>query len=322
MAVRISGRVVSFNAGHRISITEETVAAPGERQLLVQMKACGICQYDIKSYKDPGVNPVYSARPGHEGVGIVHAVGKGVEGLKPGDKVTSNVFGGSLSDYFIAEIDTVVKIPDEVERYELWISEPAACVVNSLRFLGIEPGDDVVLIGSGYMGLLFIQSLPMEFINNFVVIDIDDDRLALTESLGAVQTINSLRVDAAEAVRDILEGGADLVIEAVGLPGVLGQATDMLRNGGRLCIFGHHVQDEVLPTSEWHMKGLHILNTTPFTSMNFHRDLEDAVKLIKKKVFDQSALVSRTYSYEDFEAGMEEVSHRPSRLIKTALVNY
>ncbi len=190
------------------------------------------------------------------------------------------------------------------------------------EFLSIEPGDDVVVIGCGYMGLLIIQGLPKDFIHNLTAIDIDDNRLSMAKKFGADKTVNSRDEDAVQAVLDISKNKVDVVIEAVGAKGVIKQATGMLKNGARICIFGHHAEDEVIPTGEWHMKGLNVLNTTPYMSKNFHKDLIDAVKLMEKGVFDQSELISHTYSFTDIKKAMEEVAENPSNLIKAVVTNY
>jgi threonine dehydrogenase-like Zn-dependent dehydrogenase len=321
MKIPLKTSAVSFRREKGIVTVQREINPPRENQVLIEMKACGICQYDIKCYKDIGTDPVYSKSPGHEGVGVVVEAGKNVEGIRPGDKVTSYSFCGAFADFYAADINTVALLPQEVEDFKYWAAEPIACIVNSLRFLRIEPGDDVVVMGCGYMGLLFIQGLPKNFINNLAAIDIDDDRLSFAREFGAGTIINAQRCDPVQAVFDTNKRQADVVIEAVGKKGAIGLATDMTRMGGRLCIFGHHAEDESVPTGEWHMKGIEVLNTTPFTSKDFHRDLIDAVKLMKKGTFDQTKLISRSYLLSDMKRAMEEVSRRPPDLIKTVVTS-
>jgi threonine dehydrogenase-like Zn-dependent dehydrogenase len=313
---------VVFESGGRMSVRRGPAGVPGDDQVLVRMMACGICLYDTKCFKDPAVDPVYSARPGHEGVGVVVETGKNVRDMSPGDKVTGVTFGGALSEMYLADRSTVAKIPGSVSRYEHWIAEPAACVVNSLRHLRIEPGDDVVVYGTGYMGLLILQGLPKEYIRTLVAIDVLDDRLALAKKYGAEHAVNARRENPVEAVLDLAGGKVDLVIEAVGLPGIIPNATDMLGNGARLCLFGHHAVDETVPTCAWHMRGIEVLNTTPFNSKNFPKDLVDAVGLMEKGRFGQEDLVSRTYPYEQLERALHELSPKPPEVIKAVLLNY
>jgi threonine dehydrogenase-like Zn-dependent dehydrogenase len=317
-----TSKSVTFGEGSRVSFVEDTLKEPAYGQVLVRMMACGICKFDVACLLDLNENPGYSARPGHEGVGIVETSGPGVEDLKPGDKVASFMLGGAMAERYIASRDTVVRIPDEVEDYALWVAEPVACVVSALRLMRIEPGDDVVLLGCGYMGLLLFQGLPKEYLASLVVIDVDESRLELAKKLGAEMVINALTERPVEAVLDRVGRKADLVIEAVGEPGTIAQATRMLKDGGRLTIFGFHHGEETIPTGVWHMHGLEVLNTTPFMSRDFHRDLEDAVQLMSKKRFDQSLLVTHIYSYDDAARAMEETAAHPPDMIKSVLVRY
>jgi threonine dehydrogenase-like Zn-dependent dehydrogenase len=313
---------VTFGKGSRVSFVEDTLDEPGYGQVLVRMMACGICKFDVACLHDLHENPGYSARPGHEGVGILEAVGPGVEDLKPGDKVASFMLGGAMAERYLASRDTVARIPDGVEDYAVWVAEPVACVVSALRLLRIEPGEDVVLIGSGYMGLLLVQGLPKDYLTNLVVIDVDDSRLGLAEKFGARTVVNAVKDRAVEAVLDTAGRKVDLVIEAVGKPDTISLATEMLKNGGRLCIFGFHHGEEVIPTGVWHMHGLEVLNTTPFMSRDFHQDLKDAVRLMAKKRFDQASLVTHTYPYDDAARAMEETAKHPPGMIKSVLVRY
>jgi len=314
-------RRILFPDNRTVSVIEEDITGPGDDQVLVRMKACGICKYDIKCYLHNETNIEYSRRPGHEGVGTVEAVGRNVRDIKQGDAVTSISFGGAMADYFIADKNTVVKIPATVTDFGAWVAEPVACAVNALRQVRLEPGDSVAVIGAGYMGLLLIQGLPGEFIERLLIIDIDENKLELAKSFGADVVINASYEDPVATVSRKLNGCADLVIEATGAPETIRQATDMLGNGGRLCLFGHHAVDETVPTNDWHMKGISVLNTTPFSSLNFYKDLQDAVTLMKKGVFDQSSLINRSYSFNDIEKAMEELSAGPAGVIKAVLRN-
>jgi threonine dehydrogenase-like Zn-dependent dehydrogenase len=316
------GRTVVFGPAGTMGGEQARVDGPGFGQVLVQMKACGICHYDIKCFKNPGQDPVYSARPGHEGVGVVVEVGAGVQDLRAGDKVTSVMFGGALSDFYLADRGTVARIPSDVERWEQWISEPIACVVNSLRYLAVEPGDDVVVLGAGYMGLLLAQGLPKEFIHSLIAIDLLDDRLALAKKYGADRTVNAGKDDPVKAVQEITGRKVDLVIEATGAAGAIGQATEMLRNGGRLCVFGHHAVDETVPTNAWHMKGLHVMNTTPFTSRSFPKDLADAVRLMERGRYTQEDLITKVYAPGELKDALHDLSPKPPGVIKAVMRNY
>ena len=298
------------------------VGEPGRNEVLIQTKACGICMGDIYVYrgKVPGGRVM-----GHEGVGIVAEVGEDVKNVKVGDKVTT-LGGPAFAQYYKANCRSVERIPENVEDLASWISEPAACVVNGIRGSEIEIGDNVCVIGCGYMGLLLVQAMPKNT-NCLIALDVQDERLKLAKKFGADHVLNPLKVDPVKEVQDILGGEADIVIEASGAPGTLQLATELVRGGwrkgtmepvrgGKIVIFGRHVLDEKVPTEKWHTKGIEVLNTAPSSSQDFSKDFHDAVNLFRRGVFDQEPLITHKFSYKDAEKAFKTASEKPTDYMK------
>jgi len=279
-------------------------------EILIRTKACGICKADIDAFKGE-VKGNYLDNPGHEIVGIVEDAGGEVKESKPGDKVVA-VGSGGFSDYFKVNENMVAKIPDEVKEWEYWVAEPIACVVNGIRSMQIQPGDTVILIGCGYMGLLLAQGLPKEYIAHFLTIDIDEKRLKLAQEFGADTTLNPSRTDVAKYIEEKV-GKVDVVIEATGVEGILNMATGLVRRGGKLVIFGTHMKGEIMDVNQWHIKGLWVINTIPGLSVNFSKDLADAVKLMIKGTFNQKKLITHKFKFQDagqaFDSILEDVSY-------------
>ena len=309
-----------FKNQKKIIFENKNIHDPQDYQILIRMEMCGICQYDIKCFSGKQEDSRYASAPGHEGVGIVEVVGDRVKSIKKGNRVATVEFG-AFSEFYIADSRKAAKIPEDTDDLEIWIAEPIACIVNALRLAKVEPGDNVVVIGCGYMGLLIIQGLPKEFLPNLVAIDINDYRLSLAKKFGAIYTINSLIDDPVQAVLDIVQGGVDIVIEAAGVTATLDYATKMLKTGGRLCIFGHHANFVKINTGIWHMKGLEVLNTTPFLSKDFGKDLSNAVDLIKRKIFNQKELITNRYKFFDLQKALEETSKNQGETLKAVIIN-
>lgn len=291
---------------------EIEVPRPGRSEILIETKACGICMGDIYVYE--GRLPSEEAM-GHEGVGVVAKVGEDVINVKCGDKVTT-LGGPAFAEYYLTDRRNVAKIPDNIEDFALWISEPAACAVNGIRGSDIQIGDNVCTIGCGYMGLLLIQAMPRNIVGNIIALDIRDERLALAKKFGVDFALNPNEVDVVEDILGRLGGEADVVIEASGARGTLGLATELVRPGGKIIIFGRHVMDESVPTEKWHGKGLRILNTAPAFSRDFNRDFRDAVKLLERGVFDQKPLITHRFPNEDAQTAFKIASERHADYIK------
>ncbi|HIE14787.1 TPA: hypothetical protein EYP70_05900 [Candidatus Bathyarchaeota archaeon] len=284
----------------------------GRDEVLIETKACGICMGEIHVYRGklPGGRVM-----GHEGVGVVAEVGEDVNNVEVGDKVTT-LGGPALAKYYKTKSRNVAKIPPDMRDYALWISEPLACAVNGIRGASIEIGDNVCLIGCGYMGLLLLQAMPKNYIISLIALDIRDERLELAKEFGADYVLNPRNGDPVERIKEILGGEADVVIEASGAYGTLYLATHLVRTGGKLVIFGRHVIDEKVPTEKWHIMGLRILNTAPHFSSNFNKDFHDAVNLLKKGVFNQECLITHRFPFEDPKTAFEEASQKPLNYVK------
>jgi len=302
---------------------EIDVDKPGMNEVLIETKACGICMGDIYTFqgKLPG-----SKVMGHEGVGVVAQVGEGVKNVQVGDKVTT-LGGPAFAEYYKTDCRSVAKIPCGVEDLACWISEPLACVVNGIRGSEIQIGDNVCLIGCGYMGLLLIQAMPKNMLGSLVALDVQNERLKMAKQFGADHVLNPEEADVVREVRGLLSGEADIVIEASGAPATLHLATELVRGGwaketgrmvqgGKIVIFGRHVLDEMVPTEKWHTKGLAVLNTAPSSSSDFNRDFCDAVNLLRKGVFDQKPLITHRFPYEDVQTAFETASEKRKGYIK------
>ena len=320
MCMKTEGILISKGLAKTVEID---VAKPGRNEVLIETEACGICMGDIYAFQ----GKIDGGRVmGHEGVGVVAQVGEGVKNVEAGDRVTA-LGGPAFARYYKADCQNVAEIPSDVEDMAYWISEPLACVVNGIRGSEIQIGDDVCLIGCGYMGLLLIQAMPKNTMRNLVAIDVQNTRLKLAKQFGADYVLNPNEADVVGEVRDLLGGEADIAIEASGAPGTLHLATELVRGGwaretgrvvqgGKIVIFGRHVLDELVPTEKWHTKGLTVLNTAPSSSADFNRDFRDAVRLLRKGVFDQELLITHRFPYRDAQTAFETASEKPVDYIK------
>src|SRR5690554_311881 len=145
---------------NKVEIRKVDLPEPNYNEVQIEVKAVGVCAWDSYLYQGISSPRPLPYRLGHEAVGIIRKVGSDVKNFKPGDKV----FCASGSNDMMAEAinlreECIARIPDDVEDYAKWVLEPTVCVVNLLHKTQIEPGDSVVLVGAGYMGLLTLQGL-------------------------------------------------------------------------------------------------------------------------------------------------------------------
>jgi threonine dehydrogenase-like Zn-dependent dehydrogenase len=208
---------------------------------------------------------------GHEFTGEVVALGEGLNpnaaGLRPGDIVAVNpliacgrcrdclrglpqycpyreIVGihrpGSFAEYVAVPVDRCHKVTSALAGA---LVEPLACSVRAAAQAHVGLGDSVVVLGAGVIGLFALKISQLRGARQLILIDINDHRLRLGHEFGATHTVNPRTVDALAKVLAITDGGADMVIDAVGLSITRQLGVDLLRSGGRMVWIGLHEDD-------------------------------------------------------------------------------
>ena len=259
----------------------EEVAVPRVTKpddVLLEVKACGICGTDpaILEGRHPASVPVIL---GHEYAGVVIDVGGAVRDVKPGDHVvidpnikcgkcyycrngkqnlcenmtTLGIFiDGGFTEYNVAPESAVYKISEDMEWKDAALVEPVSCVVNGVRRAGIKPGDNVVIIGAGPIGLIWTALAKRAGAGRVIVSEMVEKRKKAAENLGADIVIDPKLEDPVARVRELTGGrGANVAVEVVGRVATAQQAMHMLAYGGRAVLFGTCRQDAQVPISPY-----------------------------------------------------------------------
>ncbi len=244
----------------------------GPNDVLIRVKACGICGSDIHGYDGSTGRRIPPLVMGHEAAGLVEAAGSAVTRFKPGDRVTFDstvycgecffclrgqqnlcdnrqVLGVSCGDYrrngafaeFVAVPERICyRLPDNVPFEHAALIEAISVAVHAVSLTPIALNDTAVVVGSGMIGLLIIQSLKLTSCGRIIAIDVDDAKLKGAGQLGAHETINSRSEDAKARVLALTGGrGADLALEAVGATDPIQTAIDCTRKGGVVTLVGN-----------------------------------------------------------------------------------
>jgi L-iditol 2-dehydrogenase len=254
-----------------VSVEEVPTPAIGSGEILVRVEACGICHTDLKKIEHNLLDPprIY----GHETAGVVAAVGEGVTRFRPGDRVVvfhhipcGNCFycerkfyaqcpvykrvgitagfepaGGGFAQY-VRVMDWIVqrgveKIPDEVSFERATLVEPLNTCLKAVVQCDPQPGDVVLVIGQGPIGLMFTM-LVKRTGARVVVTDTISERLEIASRCGADCAWDPRAVDVAAEIKRQTEGrGADLVIVAASAQGIVPQALGASRPGARILLF-------------------------------------------------------------------------------------
>jgi D-arabinitol dehydrogenase (NADP+) len=295
-------RAVVIAAPGRVAVEEVAVPSPGPGDVLIRVRAAGICGTDLHIL-DGEYEAHYPIVPGHEFSGEVAALGAGVEGLSVGDRVTADpnipcercipcrrneqnqcarhaavgvTRDGAFAEYVSVPERVVFPIGD-LSFAAAALVEPLACVVWGLRRVRIRPGDAVLVHGAGPMGCLLLQAVARSGAALVVVSDPVAGRLDLARSLGAHATVRPEELEEGRA-RALAPDGFDVVIDATGLPAVVEASFRQVRARGTIWLFGVCPPDATVRVS-------------PYTV--FRKDLTIVGSFALSKTFPESIALIR-----------------------------
>jgi L-iditol 2-dehydrogenase len=256
----------------RLELASMPMPEIGPGDLLVRVKACGICGSDVHGFDGSTGRRIPPIVMGHEAAGVVAEAGTSVSGFTVGDRVTfdSTIFcgqcfyclrgeqnlcdhrqvlgvspgeyrrHGAFAEYVAVPQHIAYHIPDELSFEHAAMIEAVSVAVHAVRLTPVTLNDTAVVVGSGMIGLLAMQALRLAGCGRIVAVDIDANKLQHAAALGADVQLNSKDVDVPAAVRDLTSGrGAEIAVEAVGATGPIQTALASVRKGGVLTLIGN-----------------------------------------------------------------------------------
>lgn len=286
--------------------------------VLVQVKYCGLCNWELNHFNGTSeeFTSLYPFAPGHEWVGTVVEVGENVTDLNVGDVVTSMEMGG-FSEYCLVKREKCYKVAQGIPL-ENALGEPLKCVTTVLKAANPQVGDFGLVLGCGPMGLWCTQGLDAKFLGGLIAVDVDDDKLKLAKKYGATHTINSKEENVVEAVRKITDGRmCDFVIEGTGIPKLLNQGMEYLRNAGRLLLMSSHEDScadfDFRPAIA---RGITMYVPHPPACENEKDQMARTLALVKRGTFHNEEIVTHRFKLHEIQKAFETLESKPKGYIK------
>lgn len=303
----------------------DPVAGPGE--VLLSIKHVGLCGTDLNTFIGNNPNVSLPRIPGHELGAEVLACGSGVNGLfSPGDKVVvvpytacgncsscrkgrmnackyNRTLGvqqdGALSERFVVPVDKLIRNESLRPRY-LPLVEPLSVGFHAIERASIQKKEVVVVLGCGLIGLGAVAGAVARGAE-VIAIDIAKHKTELALSLGATHAVVGRGSDVLDEVLRITNGeGAEIVIEAVGLPETYVQAIELAGFAGRVVYVGYAKEDVVYKTHLFNLKELDIYGSRNASSTNF----SDVIKYLETLGDLAETLISKTFQLEDADQAL------------------
>ncbi len=311
-------RAAVFAGPQQIRISPAAVPEPGDGEVLVRLQGCGICHSNLPVWEGrPWFNyPMEAGSPGHEGWGVIEAMGDNVNGLQTGQRVAM------LSYHAYAQFDTapaaqVVPIPACLDGEPL-PGEPLGCAMNILRRSAVQPGETLAIVGIGFLGAL-LTSLASHLGAHVIAISRRQCALEMARRMGAEETIpmeDHWKI--IEQVKDLTnQAGCDCVVEAVGEQWPLDLASDLTRERGRLIIAGYH-QDGLRQVNmqSWNWKGLDVINAHERDPQVYIQGIRDAIDALSGRLLEPAPLYSHVFTLNEMPQAFQMLKDRPDGFFK------
>ena len=302
-------------------------------QVLVKVMSCGICGTDVHIFH--GEEGSAAVTPpvvlGHEFSGIVTETGADVAGIKAGDHVTMdpNMYcgkcipcrmgkkqnceqlfalgvntNGGFAQYCVCPETQCFKVSDELDFDAAAMAEPLACAIHGIDNAEIKPGQLVLVIGGGPIGLIMVQLAKLAGASSVILSEPVEFRRKLGLELGADIAIDSTNEDVLQRMKELYgRNGADVVIECVGKSATAAQAIQMAGFGGRVLLFSVPQVDATipLPLFDVYKKELHIVGS--MINPDTH---QRAVNLLNTGKVKVKELISHTYGLHQIEEAIKK----------------
>jgi L-iditol 2-dehydrogenase len=338
-------RALVLSEYKRLDVREVPEPVLSERDVLVRVRACGICGSDVHGYDGSSGRRIPPAVMGHEAAGVVESVGPAVADLRRGDRVTfdstvscgrchycrrgrSNlcdarrVLGvscadyrqdGAFAEYVAVPAHIVYRLPDDVSFEQAAMVEPVSVAVHAVGRAPM-PARAAVVIGAGTIGLLVIQALRAAGVERVIAADVDEGKLELARGLGAEVRLNPAATDVPAEVRRLTDGGAEVALECVGATEPIKTAVACVRKGGSVVLVGNvsaaiQLPLQVVVTGEMTLLG----------SCASNGEYPRAIDLLRTGAIDVRPLITATAPLEEGPRMFERLYAREPGLMKVIL---
>ncbi|MDA8178359.1 MAG: alcohol dehydrogenase catalytic domain-containing protein [Desulfobacteria bacterium] len=337
-----------YGVGRPLVVEDVPPPRPGPGDVLLKVKACGLCGSDIHIVYE-GVTPT-AFQPiilGHEFSGEIAETGKGVAGWKAGDRVAAScmvacgrcpncvagktqicvqrrVLGvhldGGLAEYARVPAVNLAQLDDRVPFTEgAILTDAVATPYRALTRRGrLLPGETIVVIGCGGLGLHAVQLARILGAGRIIGVDLSRPALERARKMGADRLVQGGPGENLAAIKDATDGvGVDLALDFVGAPETIGLAVECLRAGGRAVVVGLGAEKiSLMPSMEFVRKEFELLGSYGFTVP----EIEELVAFMVAGKLDLSGSVSRTVALEDVNEGLDALYRKtddPIRIVVT-----
>jgi L-iditol 2-dehydrogenase len=313
-------RIAVLDAPGRFELREEHVPDVGPDEVLLRVAACGVCASELDIFSGLAGHAEYPWYPGHEVSGVVERAGKDVARFHPGDPVAAWVTTRGFADYVVVKVQYCFHaggVP-----LELAFGEPLACAVNAVELADVSLGDDVVIIGAGFMGHLVHKLVELRGPRQIIVADARPDALKRAESFGPTRTVDVTRESLVDIVKECTGGeGADVTLEVTGVQAPLYELHNVTRMSGTVAIVGYHQgQPRSVPLGDWNWNAFKIVNAHFRDVATILAGMKAGMRLLASGRLSIDDLLTHRFGLDEITAAFQAAIDKPEGFVKATVL--
>src|SRR5688572_15070618 len=315
-------RVLLLSEYKTLSVVDMPVPPVGDDEVLVRVKACGVCGSDIHGYDGSTGRRIPPLVMGHEAAGVIERAGSRVEGFAAGDRVTFDsmvscgacdfcrrgqinlcdnrmVLGvscaeyrrhGAFAEYVAVPARILYKLPADLPFERAALTEAVSIALHAVNRHLPAADETAVVVGAGMIGLLTIQVLKVKGVRTIVAVDVESRKLELALRMGAAQALNATAVDVPAAIAGLTGGhGADVAFEVAGLGDTVATAIRSVRKGGTVVLIGNLSPAVELPLQSVVTREIAVLG-----SCGSNGEIPECIDLLARGDIDVDPIISLT----------------------------
>jgi L-iditol 2-dehydrogenase len=340
-------KALVLSAYKELGIQDTPAPKPADDELLIRIKACGICGSDVHGFDGSTGRRIPPLIMGHEAAGVVEAVGIAVKTFRVGDRITfdSTVYCGkcffcergqvnlcdnrevvgvstplfkrmgAFAEYVTVPVRIAYTLPDNMPFSHAALIEAVSVAVHAVSLTPIAIEDTAVVVGAGMIGLLTMQAVRLAGAGRVFVLDVDDTRLELARKLGATKTFNSRDADVIQQILDQTSGrGADVALECVGITDAIKLAIDSVRKGGTVTLVGN-----VAPKIELGLQSVVTRQIRLQGSCASNGEYPACISMMARGAISVEPLITAVAPLEDGASWFDRLYRREPGLLKIVL---
>ncbi|WP_209123965.1 NAD(P)-dependent alcohol dehydrogenase [Alkalihalobacillus sp. BA299] len=327
-----------------IEIQEKDIPKPSPNEVLIKVKSVGLCGSDVHYYEHGRIGSFIVEKPiilGHESAGEVVEIGSNVKNLSVGQRVTvepgvtcgvceycksgkynlcpeveflaTPPYDGAFCEYIAIRSDFVYPIPDQMTFDEAAMAEPISVGIHAVRRGRLQPGETVVIMGMGPIGILTAAVAKAAGASKIIGVDLEESRLEVSKKMGVTHTVNLKQDNLLEKINLLTNGkGVDLALETAGNANALKSALSAVKRGGRVVIVGMPPED---------VATLNISNIVGgeidiYGVFRYSNTYQTAINMIENSELDLKNIMTHYYSLDEMEEAFEKAITDKTNAIK------